>query len=193
MIEYIKGELTELTPAYAVVEAAGIGYLLNISVTAFSALQGQKSVRLLAHEIIREDAHILYGFISENERELFRLLLAVPGVGAATARIILSSILVEELEVVIASGDHDRLKAVKGIGTKTAQRIIVDLRDKIKSADNTLLLQPAVNEEAFEEALGALVILGFPRPAVQKALRTIFRDKPDATVEVAIKKALTML
>lgn len=193
MIEYIKGELTSLTPAYAVVEASGIGYLLNITLAAFTELQGKASTRLLVHEIIREDAHVLYGFIHENERELFRLLLAVPGVGAATARIILSSIPVSELEIVIASGDHARLKSVKGIGAKTAQRIIVDLRDKIKPGEETLLIQPAVNEEVFEEALGAMVILGFPRAAAQKALRAIFRETPSADVEAAIKKALTML
>ena len=193
MIEYIKGDLTAVTPAYAVVEASGLGYLINITLPTFTELQGQNAARLLVHEIIREDTHVLYGFLHENERELFRLLLAVPGVGAATARIILSSIPVSELEVVIASGDHNRLKSVKVIGAKTAQRIIVDIRDKITPGEETLLIQPAANEEVFEEALGAMVILGFPRAAAQKALRAIFRENPSADVEAAIKKALTML
>lgn len=193
MIEYIAGQLTELNPAYAVVEAAGVGYMLNISLTAFSALQGKERVRLLVHEVIRDDAHLLFGFVDESERRIFRLLLGVSGVGASTARIIISSIPAAELEAVIASGDHARLKAVKGIGVKTAQRIIVDLRDKIKPLDETLVIMSAADSEVLEEALAALVMLGFPRAAAQKTLRKVHEADPDVKVETAIKRALAMM
>lgn len=194
MIDYIKGELTELTPTYAVVEAAAVGYMLNITLPTYTALQAATHTKLFVHEVIREDTWTLFGFLTQRERSLFRELLAVSGVGASMARIILSSIPDSELEIVIASGDHARLKSVKGIGTKTAQRIIVDLKDKIKPADDTLLFQPvAENIPALEEALAAMVILGFPRQAASKALNSIFRDNPGVGVEQAIKKALAML
>ena len=168
MIEYIKGLLTETTPAYAVVEASGVGYLLNISLPVYTQLEGMTGeVRLLVHEVIREDAHTLFGFLDDRERSLFRLLIGVSGVGANTARVILSSIPAPELEQVIVSGDHSRLKNVKGIGIKTAQRVIVDLKDKIKPSGESLLSQPSVLapvNEVYEEALAALVALGFQRP-----------------------------
>ena len=125
MIEYIRGLVAELNPAVAVIETAGVGYELNISLSTFSALEGVKETKLLVHEVIREDTHLLYGFADERERSLFRLLIGVSGVGANTARMILSSISSSELEQVITSGDHVRLKNIKGIGVKTAQRIIV--------------------------------------------------------------------
>ena len=193
MIEYISGPVAELTPTYAVIDCHGVGYLLNITLPAFTALEGQNQARLLVHEVIREDTHQLYGFINEQERSLFRLLLGVSGVGANTARMILSSIPAPELEGVIISGDHLKLKNVKGIGTKTAQRVIVDLRDKIKPSGDTLFIQTESNSEVFEEALAALVMLGFPRPAAQKVLKKIFDADPAAKVEAAIKKALAML
>lgn len=193
MIEYIKGEITQLNPTDAVIECNGIGYMLSISLTTFTALEGQKNVKLLVHESIREDAHQLFGFINEQERQLFRQLIGVSGVGANTARMILSSIPAPELEAVIASGDHSRLKNVKGIGIKTAQRIIVDLRDKIKPADVSLINQSDTSSEVFDEALMALVMLGFTRQQSQKALKKIFADDPLARVEVAIKKALAMM
>lgn len=193
MIEYIKGEITQLNPTDAVVECNGIGYMLSISLTTFTALEGQKNVKLLVHESIREDAHQLFGFINEQERQLFRQLIGVSGVGANTARMILSSIPAPELEAVIASGDHARLKNVKGIGIKTAQRIIVDLRDKIKPADVSLINQSDTSSEVFDEALMALVMLGFTKPQSQKALKKIFADDPAVRVEVAIKKALAMM
>ena len=132
MIEYISGKIAELTPTYAVIDNHGIGYELNISLTTYSELENKSEIKLLAHEVIREDAHIIFGFATKNERELFRLLIGVSGVGANTARMILSSITPPELEQVITSGDDKRLKGVKGVGVKTAQRIIVDLKDKIK-------------------------------------------------------------
>ncbi|MBD5320778.1 MAG: Holliday junction branch migration protein RuvA [Bacteroides sp.] len=194
MIEYIRGSVAELTPTYAVIECGGLGYMLNITLTTFSALEGLKETRMLVHEAIREDAYQLFGFLTEQERQLFRLLIGVSGVGANTARMILSSIPAPELEAVIASGDHARLKNVKGIGIKTAQRIIVDLRDKIKPVSDALISQPAVaTSDVFEEALLALVMLGFARPQSQKVLKKIFDADPTVKVETAIKKALAMM
>ncbi|MGM9843914.1 MAG: Holliday junction branch migration protein RuvA [Muribaculaceae bacterium] len=196
MIEYIKGDITGLTPTEAVIETqAGVAYLLNISVNTFTAINegGGKGVRLYVHEIIREDAITLYGFCDMQEREIFRQLIGVSGVGSATARMILSSIAPTELQQVIVSGDVKRLKLVKGIGAKTAERIIVDLKDKIKGVDATLLVQVEATSEIFEEALAALVMLGFPKPQAQKALKRVFEAEPSAKVEVAIKKALSMM
>lgn len=197
MYEYIKGPITELTPTYAVVENHGIGYLVNISLSSFEALQNCKGeVKLLLHEVIREDAWSFYGFMTTQERDLFRLLIGVSGVGPNTALLILSSIPTQELEVVITSGDHTRLKNVKGIGVKTAQRIIVDLKDKIKPSNDTLSIQPNVfsaANEVYDEALAALTALGFARPQSQKVLKRIFDADPIVKVEVAIKKALSMM
>lgn len=193
MIEYIKGELAELTPTYAVIDCSGVGYLLNISLPAFTRLEGQSNAKLLVHEAIREDAHVLYGFIDEQERTLFRLLIGVSGVGANTARMILSSINAPELEIAIASGDVAKLKNVKGIGTKTAQRIIVDLKDKIKPIGDALIEQPTIVSDVFEEALAAMVMLGFARPQVHKVLKKLFDNDPTLKVETAIKKALAMM
>ncbi len=193
MIEYIKGEVAELTPTYAVIDCGGVGYMLNISLPAFTRLEGSKNAKLLVHEAIREDAHVLYGFIDEQERSLFRLLIGVSGVGANTARMILSSIAAPELELVIASGDHAKLKNVKGIGVKTAQRIIVDLKDKIKPMGDAFILQPTVASDVFDEALAALVMLGFARPQSQKVLKKLFDGDPTLKVETAIKKALSMM
>lgn len=197
MIEYIKGIATEITPTYAVIEANSIGYLINISISTFEEIQrSQGELKILLHEVIREDVHLLYGFITSVEREMFRLLIGVSGVGPNTAMLILSSIPVADLQVIITSGDHARLKNVKGIGVKTAQRIIVDLKDKIKPIDATLSLQPDVlisNNEVYEEALAALTALGFVRQQSQKVLKKIFDATPDAKVEVAIKKALSLM
>ena len=196
MIEYIKGKITGLTPTEAVLETdSGVAYLLNITVTGFTKIneQGGENIILYVHEVIREDAFSLFGFYDRNERELFRQLIGVSGVGASIARMILSSIEPEELRQVIVSGDVRRLKSVKGIGAKTAERIIVDLKDKIKGVDATLLLQAEATSEVFEEALAALVMLGFPKPQAQKALKRVFEAEPSAKVEVAIKKALSMM
>ncbi|MEZ3590043.1 MAG: Holliday junction branch migration protein RuvA [Muribaculaceae bacterium] len=193
MIEYIKGNITELTPAYAIVETGGVGYMLNISLATYTALEGKSEYRVLVHEIIREDAHSLYGFADDRERGLFRLLVGVSGVGANTARMILSSVPPAELEQAIASGDYSRLKCVKGIGVKTAQRVIVDLKDKIKPSDDTFIQQPSVRSEVFDEALAALVMLGFQRQQSQKVLKKLFDSDPSIRVEAAIKKALSMM
>lgn len=197
MYEYIKGEISEITPTYAVVENNGIGYNVNISLSTFESIQNsQGEIKLFLHEAIREDAWIFYGFVEQCEREMFRLLIGVSGVGPNTAMLILSSIPVTELEVVITSGDHTRLKNVKGIGIKTAQRIIVDLKDKIKLSDATLSIQPNVlsaGNEVYEEALAALTALGFAKLQSQKVLKRIFDADPLVKVEVAIKKALSMM
>lgn len=199
MYEYIKGSLEELTPTTAVIDNRGAGYLLNISLTTYAALENTPAgseVKLLVQEIIREDSWTLYGFASGAERDLFRLLTGVSGVGANTARMILSSVRPQELELTILNGDHGRLKDVKGIGLKTAQRIIVDLKDKIKPSEETLLVQVDSRDggnETMQEALAALVMLGFPRQQAVKALKKIFEADPLVTVEKAIKKAFTMM
>lgn len=197
MFEYISGRLASLTPTEAVIDCSGIGYLLNISITTFDALNGLEEmaqVKLLVHEIIREDAHLLFGFATDRERSLMRALIGVSGVGANTARMILSSIPPAELEQVIVNGNAKQLKAVKGIGAKTAERIIVDLRDKIKPLDDTFNLMPTeTKSEVYDEALAALIMLGFSRPQSQKVLKKIFESNPSAKVEEAIKKALTMM
>lgn len=195
MLEYITGVVAELTPTYAVVDNHGLGYMLNISLATYTALEARaaEAVKLYVHEVIREDVHTLYGFADRAEREMFRLLISVSGVGAGTARIILSSLSVAELNALIMSGEHARLKSVKGIGVKTAQRVIVDLKDKIKPGVETLPLQPVAESMAYEEALAALVMLGFPRPASQKVLRKLYEADPALKVEAAIKRALSML
>lgn len=194
MIEYIKGKIASLSPADAVIETAGgVAYLLNITLPTYAWLEGKAEATLLVHESIREDAWVLYGFADNRERALFRELIGVSGVGAGTARIILSSIPAPELEAVIACGEDARLKNVKGIGQKTAQRIIVDLRGKIKPMDDTLLDMSLPNSETFEESLAALTALGFQRQAAQKVLKKLFDAQPTIKVEQAIKKALTML
>ncbi|MDE5745125.1 MAG: Holliday junction branch migration protein RuvA [Paramuribaculum sp.] len=193
MLEYVRGALAELTPTYAVIDCNGVGYMLNISLSTYTALQAAKDAKLLVHEAIREDAWQLYGFAEERERTLFRSLIGVSGVGAGTARVILSSLAPPELEKAIIAGDHTKLKNVKGIGAKTAQRIIVDLRDKIKPGSDAFISQPTVSNETFEEALAALLMLGFPKPAVQKALKKIFDADPAVKVEFAVKQALAMM
>ena len=193
MIEYINGKIAELTPTYVIIDNHGLGYEINISLTTYAALEKKEEMKLLTHEIIREDAHTLFGFATRNERDLFRMLIGVSGVGANTARMILSSITPAELEVVITSGDDKRLKSVKGVGAKTAQRIIVDLKDKIKPSSDTLFIEQTQTSDAFDEALAALLMLGFPKPQSQKVLTRIFSEVPTLKVEQAIKKALTML
>ena len=197
MYEYIKGQIAEITPTYAVIENNGVGYHVTISLSTFEAIQKSKGeIKLLLHEAIREDAWTFYGFMEQKEREMFRLLIGVSGVGPNTAMLILSSLPVSELETVITSGDHTRLKNVKGIGVKTAQRIIVDLKDKIKLSDTTLSIQLnafSAGNEVYEEALAALTALGFAKPQSQKVLKRIFDADPLVKVEVAIKKALSMM
>lgn len=194
MYDYIKGNVAELTPTYVVLDNHGVGYMINISLNSFNALQHQEDVvKLYVYEAIREDAHLLYGFTERRERELFLLLISVSGVGANTARMILSSLTPSDLEQTIASENVGILKSVKGIGAKTAERIIVDLKDKIKLSTDTLLDKSQVTSEVFDEAMSALVMLGFTKQMSQKALKKLFTAEPTITVEQAIKKALKMM
>lgn len=195
MIEYIIGNITALSPAAAVLETrGGVAYSLNITLPTYTQLEGKNEAKLLVHESIREDAWNLYGFLSSQERNLFRALIGVSGVGAATAMVILSSIPIAELETSIASGDDSLLKKVKGIGKKTAERIIVDLKDKIEaSADAVLPVMSSKAHVAYDEALAALIMLGFQKAPSQKVLKNLFDADPEIKVETAIKKALTMI
>ncbi len=194
MYDYIKGNVAELTPTYVVLDNHGVGYMINISLNSFNALQHQEDVaKVYVYEAIREDAHLLYGFTERRERELFLLLISVSGVGANTARMILSSLTPSDLEQTIASENVGILKSVKGIGAKTAERIIVDLKDKIKLSTDTLLDKSQVTSEVFDEAMSALVMLGFTKQMSQKALKKLFTTEPTITVEQAIKKALKMM
>lgn len=194
MYDYIKGNVAELTPTYVVLDNHGVGYMINISLNSFNALQHQEDVvKVYVYEAIREDAHLLYGFTERRERELFLLLISVSGVGSNTARMILSSLTPSDLEQTIASENVGILKSVKGIGAKTAERIIVDLKDKIKLSTDTLLDKSQVTSEVFDEAMSALVMLGFTKQMSQKALKKLFTAEPTITVEQAIKKALKMM
>lgn len=195
MIEYIKGKLTALDPTLAIVETAGgVAYALNVSLNTYATIEGKELVQLLVHESIRDDAWVLFGFAGEHERMLFRLLIGVSGVGAGTARIILSAFAPAELETVISTGDTRRLKSVKGIGARTAERIIVDLRDKITVSEGALPFEAAPSHSAaHDEALAAMVALGYPKAAAQKALKKLFETEPALTAEQAIKRALAML
>jgi Holliday junction DNA helicase RuvA len=199
MIEYIKGELTELTPALATVEAAGVGYGLNISLNTFSAIQGKKEVKLYVHEAIREDAYQLYGFVNRKEREMFELLITVNGVGTNTARMMLSGMSVSELCNAISTGNAKLIQSIKGIGKMTAQRIIVDLRDKIVAlgiADEIPAggqMAAPVNNAVRDEAVAALTMLGFSPAPSQKVVIGILQQQPDAPVETVVKLALKQI
>ena len=199
MIEYIKGELADLRPAIAVVEAGGVGYAMNISLNTYSAIQGKNAVKLYAFEAIREDAHVLYGFVSKKERELFQLLITVSGIGPNTARMVLSSMSPSELCNSISTGNEKLIKGIKGIGLKTAQRIIVDLRDKIVTlgiAEEIPAggsIQSPVNNQVKDEAVSALTMLGFSPAPSQKVVVSILQERPDAPVEEVIKLALKQI
>ena len=191
MFEYIKGEISELKPTAAVIETGQIGFALNISLNTYAKIEGQSSAKLFIHEVIREDAFTLYGFAEKEERDIFLLLISVSGVGANTARTILSSFSVAELEAIICSGNVNQLKGVKGIGLKTAQRIIVDLKDKVgKSESDELFLSENNNRE---EALTALTVLGFLRSNSEKVLDKILIESPTLPLEKLIKEALKRL
>lgn len=199
MIEYIKGKLDEATPALAVVDCNGVGYGINISLNTYSAIQGKKDIKLYIYEAIREDAYVLYGFATKEERELFLLLISVSGIGGNTARMILSALSPSELCNVISSGNEKLLKTVKGIGLRTAQRIIVDLKDKIATVNmpaagviGTSAIA-AANSEIYEEAVAALTMLGFAAAPSQKVTNAILQEEPDAPVERVIKLALKRL
>ena len=196
MLDYISGQIAELNPTFVVVDTNGIGYMINISLTTYNeVLKKSKGeiAKLYVYEAIREDAHVLFGFATKHERELFMMLISVSGVGPNTARMILSSLSPEDLEQCIASGNVGLLKSVKGIGGKTAQRILVDLKDKIKVASDTLLDNDSAPNAVFDESLAALIMLGFTQQMSQKVLKKLFKENPSITVEEAIKKALKMM
>ena len=195
MIDYIKGEITELTPAYVVLETGGIGYFVHITLPTFSFLGDQKSAKIFVYESIREDAHVLYGFRLQTERQLFLLLISVSGIGANTARMIMSSYSAQEIQEMIASGNVSALNAIKGIGNKTAQRIIVDLKDKItKGVGGEMINLPSnAQSEQREEAISALIMLGFASTPSQKIVEKILKEQPTLKVEQLIKLALKMM
>lgn len=199
MIEYIKGKITELTPTRMVLECSGIGYEINISLTTFSAFQNKTECLVFIYEVIREDAHLLFGFAEKIERELFLMLTSVSGVGPNTARMILSSLQPAELIRVIATRDDRTLTTVKGIGVKTAERIVVDLKNKVKQIEGLASETSAAGSqltstsEVAEEAIAALVMLGFPKPASQKAVAAILKENPSMAVEKVVKEGLRRL
>ena len=198
MIEYLRGEIAELTPATAIIECAGVGYEASITLNTYSAIQGKKETKLYIYEVIREDTHQLFGFFNKQERELFLLLISVSGIGGNTARTILSAFTISELCDTIASGDEKIMKSVKGIGLKTAQRIIVELKDKIPSIAAGIPVAataaaPQIDRETVNEAVSALVMLGFPAAAASKVVQGIAKEQPGSTVEQLIKLALKQL
>lgn len=198
MIEYIKGEIAEITPAMAVIECHGIGYGVNISLNTYSAIQDKQNIKLYIYEAIREDAHVLYGFSTKQERELFLLLITVSGIGGNTARMILSALSPAELCNVISSSNDKLLKTVKGIGLKTAQRIIVELKDKIaltglETVSGSAATLSPIHSEVQEEAIAALTMLGFAQAPSLKVVTAILKEEPSLTVEKVIKLALKRL
>lgn len=196
MIEYVSGTLTELNPTMAVVETAGVGFAVNISLGTYSALNGRQNVKLYVYEAIREDAYTLYGFATKEERQMFMLLVSVSGVGAGTARMILSSVSTAELRDAVLTGNERILKGVKGIGLKTAQRIIVDLKDKVgvvNVSGQEVKSQAAAASVDADEAVQALQMLGFAAPQVRKVVQKITEENPAASVEQIIKQALKMM
>jgi Holliday junction DNA helicase RuvA len=193
MIDYIKGTITEINPASVTLESGGIGYFVSISVNTFSKLDGKTEFKLLIHEVIREDAHQLFGFADNIEREIFRQLISVSGIGAGTARMMLSSLSPDEIEKAILDSNVNLLKSVKGIGLKTAQRVIVDLKDKVGKQSSAGEIFTLADNTKRDEALSALVMLGFARSAVLKVLDKIIREEKNLTVEDLIKRALKNL
>jgi Holliday junction DNA helicase RuvA len=195
MIEYIKGRLIEITPTDMVLECHGIGYKILISLQTFESSNGKEDLTIYIHHYIREDEELYYGFATKDEREMFRLLIGVSGVGAATARMMLSSLSTEEIRNAILSEDINKIKSIKGIGVKSAQRLILELKDKVvkgEGTDTPALLQKTANP-AVEEATTALVMLGFSKPNVNKAVAAVLKEKPSATLEEIIKLGLKRL
>ena len=197
MYEYISGLVTDLAPTYAVIDAAGVGYYINISLQTYSAIEGEKSARLYVHFVVREDAQVLYGFATKLERELFRQLISVSGVGGNTARMILSTYSTSELRNIIATENAVLLKNVKGLGLKTAQKIIVELSGKMLELGADRDIAPVVaenqNNGVLDETLAALVMLGFQKGASEKVVKAILNESPSISVEEAVRQALRRL
>ena len=195
MIDYIKGEIIELTPTDMVIECYGIGYSILISIQTYSAMEGKRDATVYIHHYLREDEELYYGFATKEERGMFRLLIGVSGIGAATARMMLSSLTVEEIRSAILSEDVNRIKSVKGIGLKSAQRMILELKDKVVKGEQTEMsaLFAQAGSKASEEATTALIMLGFTKSNVTKAVNAIIKEDPTATVETIIRKSLQRL
>ena len=193
MYEYIQGKLTEVRPTYAVVEAGDIGYFINISLNTFSNISGKNEVKLFIHQIVREDALLFFGFADKHEREIFRMLISVSGIGANTARLMLSSLSPSELSKAIMEADINLLRSIKGIGAKSAQRVVVDLKEKVGESGDISEIFKEESNTLKEESLSALVMLGFSKASVQKVLDKILREERDITVEELVKKALKKL
>lgn len=197
MYEYISGLVTDLAPTYAVIDAGGVGYYINISLQTYSAIEGEKSARLYVHFAVREDAQVLYGFATKLERELFRQLISVSGVGGNTARMILSTYSTSELRNIIATENAVLLKNVKGLGLKTAQKIIVELSGKMLELGADRDVAPIVagnqSNEVLDETLAALVMLGFQKGASEKVVKAILNESPSISVEEAVRQALRRL
>lgn len=196
MFDYVKGKIEELTPTDIVVDCNGIGYHAQISLQTFSALEHSSETKLYLHHVLREDEELFYGFSNKDERELFRLLTSVSGVGPGTARMMLSSLNCDEIRDAIISENVNRIKGVKGIGLKTAQRLVLELKDKVVKGEGTSIgsaLFSAPNNAVSEEATAALVMLGFTKANVNKAIQSILKEIPDASVEMLIKLALKKL
>lgn len=193
MYEYISGSVAESAPAYAVLDAGGVGYYLHISLETYSAIEHAREAKLFVHYVVREDAQLLYGFATKVERELFRLLISVSGVGGNTARMILSTYSPAELQSIITTGNAVLLKNVKGLGLKTAQKIIVELSGKLTALGAEEGAASVAGSETTGEAIAALVMLGFARTAAEKAVRTIARQSPSVSAEEMVRMALKML
>jgi Holliday junction DNA helicase RuvA len=193
MLDYIKGKITELSPTQVILEQGGLGYDINISLFSFSQFQDKQEAQVFIHQVIREDAHLLFGFFSKGEREIFRLLISVSGVGANTARMILSSMSPEEVQQAISEGNVNLLQSIKGIGAKSAQRIIIDLKDKVAKTSETAQIFTPANNTIKKEALSALEILGFGKKPAEKAVDKLLNSQGDLSVEELIKQALKLL
>ena len=193
MYEYISGKLIELNPAYAIIENNGIAFYVSISLQTYSHLHEGESCKLLIHQVIREDAHLLFGFYNKHEREIFRNLISVSGIGASTARMVLSSLSPEEIQQAIITANVNVLKSVKGIGLKSAQRIIIDLKDKIGKVDELSHLFVEENNTIRNEALSALVTLGFPKNAAEKSIDKLLKENSELNIETLVKLALKSL
>jgi Holliday junction DNA helicase RuvA len=193
MYDYIRGRITELTPTFVVIEINGIGYLAQISLHTYSSLKVETEDKLYLHQVIREDAHLFFGFKEKKEREVFRMLISVSGIGANTARMILSSLSPEEVAAAISKENIRLLQSIKGIGAKTAQRMIVELKDKMAKIQGLDEINTPEYNTLTEEALSALVMLGFQKSVVEKAISSITKESKDLTVEELIKKVLKVL
>ena len=193
MFEYIFGKITELNPAFVIIEANSIGYIAHISLQTFSVLEKKETYKLYTHQIVREDVNMLFGFSDKSEREIFRLLISVSGIGPNTARIMLSSLKAGEIKTAILSEDVNTIKSIKGIGVKTAQRVIIDLKDKINKTNIEEFESNSISNTASTEALAALTMLGFSKNKAEKAIKTIISKEFDITVEELVKKTLKIL